>query len=105
MRRILPLLLFGCSSPDTSTGSDLSPLKDLSMSSDLRALSDLSSGGYPAGPYGNQVGDTMPLLSWIGYSVPLADVVATTKPYAPYSMNDLRLSGAPYGVVHVAEFF
>lgn len=59
---------------------------------------------YPAGPYGNKVGSVIPPLEWIGYADPLADSLAGDKPYAPYTMDDLRRSGAPFAAVHVSEF-
>jgi hypothetical protein len=78
------------------------------LSSAARDLSsgprDLAMTAYPAGPYGNTVGATIPALVWEGYVDPLADAIASSKPYGSYSMNDLRLSGRPYAAVHVAEF-
>ncbi len=59
---------------------------------------------YPAGPYGNAVGDTIAPLVWEGYADPLANALASTEPYGAYSMDDLRRSGVPFGVVHVSEF-
>ena len=117
MRRtlLLGLMVAGCTAEKAATPPDdlaTSLLADLSSAGslpDLRssALADLRmvTGAYPSGPYGNKVGDTIPPLVWEGYNDPLADAVATTKTFGPYSMNDLRLSGRPYGVVHVAEFF
>ena len=72
---------------------------------DLGARGDLlATATYPAGPYGHTVGATLPLLSWIGYAVPGGDALATTVPYAAYSMDDLRQSGRAYGVIHVSSF-
>jgi hypothetical protein len=116
MRRtlLLGLMVAGCSAEQTVAPQDdlaTSLLADLSMTGalpDLRtaqAADLVASSSYPAGPYGNKVGDTIAMLSWEGYADPLADAVATTKTYGPYSMNDLRMSGRPYAVVHVAEFF
>jgi hypothetical protein len=107
------LLLVGCDDDALAPASDLAtamsrdlasgdlarPLADLAMAPDL-ALSPT----YPAGPYGNTVGATIPPLTWEGYSDPLADAIASSKPYGSYSMNDLRMSGSAYGVVHVALY-
>ena len=66
-------------------------------------IADLAT-AYPAGPYGNNVGDTIAPLVWEGYADPLANALAGTEPYGAYSMDDLRRSGVPFGVVHVSEF-
>jgi hypothetical protein len=106
--------LAACSGSSGRTGSDLalthdlaSPLlHDLALASltDLSTNPDLMMTPYPAGPYGNTVGATIPPLVWEGYADPLADAIATSKPYGTYTMNDLRTSGRPYAAVHVAEF-
>jgi hypothetical protein len=118
MKRLFPLALVaaGCvgnvdmlPGPDGTTGShDLvmqqsgdgaQPFADLSVS-----LLDMASDSYPAGPYGADVGNTLPPLQWIGYVDPNSDAIATTKPYAMYSMDDLRRSGRPYALLHISEF-
>jgi hypothetical protein len=80
------------------------------MTSDMTSSSpgDLAgqgAGGYPAGPYGNTAGATIPPLVWEGYNDPLADAVATTKTYGGYTMDDLRKSGRAFGMVHLSDFF
>ena len=95
-----PRDLAATSGADLAGGGD-TPL-DQSTLADL--LPDLALGPYPAGPYGNQVGDVIPPLVWEGYVDLAADAVANTKPYRRYTMDDLRRSGARYGMVHVAEF-
>jgi hypothetical protein len=80
-------------------------LADLSVLGDLAAVPDLAVSGYPPGPYGRMIGDTIPPLVWEGYVNPTADARSDTKPYGPYSMDALRMSGAPYGLVHVSEFY
>lgn len=80
---------------------------DLAMANapgDLAAADFTSAGSYPAGPYGNTVGATIPPLVWEGYPDPLADAVATTKTYGAYTMDDLRKSGRAFGMVHVSDF-
>lgn len=116
---LLGFLAAGCSVDQTAVGTDQSLLSDLSASlladlsmspRDLAGPHDLVtpagdlSSSYPAGPYGNKVGDVIPPLAWEGYSDPLADAIATSKPYGAYSMDDLRRSGRPYAAIHVAEF-
>ena len=118
-RSLLLMFVAGCTVDQTSApkpGDDLSvsSLADLALSAladlagaparDLRGVMD-SASVYPAGPYGHNVGDTIPPLVWEGYPDPLADAIATSKTYGPYSMDDLRRSGRPYAAVHVAEFF
>ena len=99
-------LLAACGGKAPST-HDLSAALDLS-SVDQAAAHDLGVGdlatSYPAGPYGNAVGDTIAPLVWEGYADPLANTLASTEPYGAYSMDDLRRSGVPFGVVHVSEF-
>lgn len=72
---------------------------------------------YPSGPYcsaatGNPphlaVGCVVPNKSWIGYDDGAADALATTKPYAAYSLADVyanaQKSGAKYAMLNLAEF-
>ena len=97
----------GMATHDLSAAHDLDsgPPNDLSGDAgtlDL-GIADLAT-PYPAGPYGNNVGDTIAPLVWEGYADPLANALASTEPYGAYSMDDLRRSGVPYGVVHVSEF-
>src|SRR5438132_2420702 len=116
MRRSL-LLMFvaGCSVDQTAAkpGDDLSvsSLADLSMISSLADLAGAAArdlrqiaGAYPAGPYGNKVGDTFPPLTWEGYADPLADALATTKPFGPYTMDNVRLSGRAYAMLHISDY-
>jgi len=62
-------------------------------------------GAYPAGPYGNAVGDVLTDLKLQGYVDDAADAIANTKPFVDsYSLEDVRASGAKYALVHVSEF-
>lgn len=107
---LLPIALtVGCSDPaQPGNASDLSGsvLVDLSRSSpaDLSQTKGDMAQQYPAGPYGNHVGDTFPPLVWEGYSDPTADAIATSKPYGPYTMDDLRRSGSRYAAIHASAF-
>ena len=120
-RYALPLLLLlSACGDDAKGGADLA-VADLAMPAvdfagvdlfgvDLAvadlAVADLAKDPtYPAGPYGNTVGAIIPPLVWEGYADPLADAIATSKTYGTYSMNDLRLSGSKFGIVHVSAFF
>jgi hypothetical protein len=46
----------------------------------------------------------LPNTTWIGYADPAADALATTKPYANYSLDDARKSGHRWAMINVAEF-
>ena len=130
MRRALLLLgsffLLSCSSgssggspgdgTDASSDDTLVPSDDSSTSGDdSTSPGDDTSGGettgdadlgpYPSGPYGNVVGSTFPNLQWVGHVDDAADVVATSEPFGPYSMDDVRHSGKAYAFVHVSEFY
>lgn len=59
-------------------------------------------GPYPAGPYGNAVGDTVANLAWEGYVNLDASASSDTLPYGDYSTDDMRKSGKSYGLIHIA---
>lgn len=59
---------------------------------------------YPAGPYGSQVDDVFPPLVWDGFVNESAVGLATTKPFVPYSMDDVRKTCRKYALVHNSEF-
>lgn len=122
LRYALAAALFGCGGGGTTTGPpagspDLAmtpPAADLATASvadlavaqpDLTMLADLAMAGYPAGPYGANVGQTFPNLAWVGYVNTVGDAVSTTKPYGSYGAVDLYRSGRPYALVHISEFF
>lgn len=50
-------------------------------------------------------GCVMPNMQWIGYVDDAADALATTKPYVPYSLDDVRKSGKRYAMINIAEFY
>jgi hypothetical protein len=50
------------------------------------------------------MGCVVPNMSWIGYQDADANVVATTEPYATYTLQDARQSGKRYLMINLAEF-
>ena len=58
---------------------------------------------YPSGPYGVAVGDVIQNMQWIGYEDDQANAIATTEPYAAYSLDDARKSGKHYAMINLAE--
>lgn len=42
-------------------------------------------------------------MQWIGYTDPTASVVATTEPYAAYTLDDAFTSGSHYAMINLAE--
>jgi hypothetical protein len=94
----------GGSSSSTSASSSVTS----SSSGATTATSTASSGSgggvpssYPAGPYGVDVGDTFPYLTWAGYLSTDAAALATAESWTDsYTSLDLMNSGAPYAVVH-----
>ncbi len=102
---LVPVLLaLGCGDDSGPAGGDLAGGDLASADLSTPGNVDLASAAYPAGPYGHDVGSVIPPLVWEGYADPAADALANTKPYGPYSMNDLRLSGKAYGIVHLSAF-
>lgn len=102
------------SSTDTAVADDTgSSAEDSSSPVDTGSLADATDtgvdpfGAYPAGPYGNKVGDVMANLQWEGYVNTLADALSNTKPYvASTSMDKLRRDAKKgYALVHVSEFY
>ena len=62
------------------------------------------SAAYPAGPYGNNVGDVIANLAWEGYVNEKGDAQSDSKPYVDYSTDAMRKSGAKYGLIHISAF-
>lgn len=57
--------------------------------------------GYPAGPYGNQEGNTFPFLTWQGYLSTDPAALATAETWTDtYTSLDLHGSGAQYALIH-----
>jgi hypothetical protein len=70
---------------------------------DVVKVVDGGPGPYPGGPYGVTVDTVIADRSWIGYADDAADAIATTKPYAAYTLDDARRSGKHYAMVNLAE--
>lgn len=125
MRRLAPIALFigagfGCGGSEEPTvqadagREDPGPV-DTATSGDDVATTETSPpadtavdpfGPYPAGPYGNKLGDVVANLAWEGYVSPLADALANTRPYVTTSMDQLRRDARKgYALVHVSEFY
>ena len=116
MSRLVTLAFLAAACGPTNPASDLLLAFDDLGTADLFGIdlygadippppADLVPNVYPAGPYGNTVGDTFPPLAWEGYVVPAADVIANTKPFGAYSADDVRMSGKTYAMIHVSDFF
>ncbi len=72
---------------------------------DVASASDVvDAAAYPAGPYGNQVGQVLANLNWVGYVNTDGAMVSTALPYGPTSLDALR-QGHHYGLVHISEFY
>jgi hypothetical protein len=82
------------------------PPDSSSTKGDGSTIALLDAGPYPAGPYGNTVGDTLidlPLQGYLNESgVGLADLQPFVK---SYSLDELRRTGSRYALIHVSAFF
>jgi hypothetical protein len=58
---------------------------------------------YPPGPYGIEVGDTFPFLTWQGYINADPAALANTAPWTDtWTSENVRTSGAPFALIHTA---
>lgn len=90
---------------DTATPADTNVAMTDSTAADTPAM-ETGFGPYPAGPYGNKVGDVVANLTWEGYVNLTADAISTTKPYVTADLDKLRRDAKKgYALVHVSEFF
>jgi len=97
----------GAGSSGTGSSSTSSGAAQSSGGTDAAAV-----GPYPSGPYcaaaGTNgtlpVGCVVPNMTWMGYEDDAANVVATTEPYATYTLQDARQSGKRYLMINLAEF-
>jgi hypothetical protein len=101
MKNLLALTVWwvvGCSAPSMmQMGTDMAQQQPGDMT--------MTAAGYPAGPYGNAIGETFPPLKWEGYVATTGAVIVNTLPYQNYTMDDARMSGKRYAMVHVSAFF
>lgn len=94
----------GTAKADTSEPADTGT--DVVAMMDTPADTAIVFGPYPAGPYGNKVGDVVANLAWEGYVNPTAVDLASTKPYVTTDLDKLRRDAKKgYALVHVSEFF
>jgi hypothetical protein len=87
-------------SPD---GAPTEPADAVAETATDGAAGDPFGAAYPAGPYGLEVGDTLPGREWVGYVNVEGTAVSTTKPFGPTSLDVLR-RGGNYGLIHVSDY-
>jgi hypothetical protein len=75
-----------------------------SLDATLAPSADAAPSGYPGGPYGPLVGDTIADLRWQGYVDEAAVGLASARPWSAYSLDDVRRSGRPLLLLHVSDF-
>lgn len=61
--------------------------------------------GYPAGPYGADVGEIMPNLAWKGFVDDDGVGLATGNDYAELDLDTVRRGGARWALVHFGTVF
>ena len=99
----LPLAMLGCS----MGGGTAEPMPDLTMLPDLTPA-DLKAVGYPEGPYGPAIGDTVPNFALQGYFAP-AQTTGLVKD-APNMFGEVNLDmvrtapGAKYAMLFLAGY-
>jgi len=64
-----------------------------------------SGGDGPSGQIGDDVGDTMADLQWVGYVNESAVGLANQQPIVDYSVAALGETGAPYALMHFGAVF
>jgi hypothetical protein len=105
----------GATPNDSATAGDTVVAEDTSSSSDSSSPGDTLAadasdagemyGPYPAGPYGNKVGDVVPNLKWRGYVNATSDEVSTKLAFVDTSLDALRRTARkPYALIHVSDF-
>ncbi|MBI2392201.1 MAG: hypothetical protein HYV09_21620 [Deltaproteobacteria bacterium] len=108
---IVALILASCGGGEERAAIDAATA-DVAGDIDLAEVSPADApdadpfGAFPSGPYGNAVDSVMANLAWEGYVSPLADAIASTKPWVTTSMDALRRDAKKgYALVHVSEFY
>lgn len=107
---IVALLLASCGDAESAATADATTADGATGDTDVAEVTDGADadpfGAFPSGPYGNAVGSVMANLAWEGYVSPLADAIASTKPWVTTSMDALRRDARKgYALVHVSEFY
>lgn len=91
---------------DTAVASDTGVAVDTGVGDTTPTDGGVVYGPYPAGPYGDKLGDKVANFKWRGYVNELADAVSTTKPIVDTSLDELRKKARkPWALLHVAEYF
>jgi hypothetical protein len=95
------------SSASQTTGANMGGATSSSVATTSTGMGGQGTGGvpdgYPAGPYGNELGDTFPYLVWQGYVSTDPAALANVEPWTEtYTSDDVRTSGAPYALIHTA---
>ena len=60
--------------------------------------------GYPAGPYGREVGAVIAPFTLAGFVNEAQRAVSTTGAFGPYSLAQLQRSGRAIALVHTSGF-
>lgn len=75
------------------------------VSDDGAAVADASApDGYPAGPYGREVGAVIAPFSLAGFVNEAQSAVSTEGAFGPYSLAQLQGSGRAIALVHTSGF-
>jgi len=98
------LALFVCAAAGAiSCGDDGGTIEDTDAVTGTSGTS--TPDGYPAGPYGADVGETIPNLLWLGFPNDDAGRLASAAPYTSYSLDNARRSGKRYALLHFGAVF
>ncbi len=66
------------------------------------AVCDDPPAGYPSGPYGNEVGDTLALLDLQGWANTDGEGLANEEPFGPFGTEAIRSVGTTHVMLHLA---
>jgi hypothetical protein len=78
--------------------------QDAAAASDAAADSGIAA--YPAGPYGNQVGEVIPNFTFQGFFSPSRTTgLASAETWGAVSMDQFRRTGAKYLVIELGAFW
>ncbi len=97
-------LLFACAMPQATPDSG-TPGADGGATADA-AAPEASVAAYPAGPYGNQIGDVIPNFTFQGFFAPSRTMgLASAETWGPVSMDQFRRTGAKFLVIELGAFW